>query len=123
MDTRLMIRQDLLRVRRPCSGAQMSDWIAIALAIAITTVSATAAVNAGPCTPGSMHQCFNIPGKIDFTSVPEISKRIAREEKTGQQQKQPTAEPATPVPYTGPTFGANPRPGRTPLIGYSWSLE
>src|SRR4029079_2427520 len=98
MDTRLMIRQDLHRVRRPCSGAQMSAWIAIPLAAAIATVSATAAVNAEPCSPGSMHKCFNIPARIDFTSVPEISKRIAREEKTGQQQKQPTAEPAAPAP-------------------------
>jgi len=100
----------------------MSAWIATALAFAVTAVSAIT-VDAGPCKPGSTHNCLNIPGRIDFSSVPEISKGIARDEKTRQPQKQPTAEPAAPASYKGPTFGASPRPGRTPLVGYSWSLE
>lgn len=101
----------------------MSAWIATALAVAITAMSAITAVKAGPCTPGSTRNCFNIPATIDFGSVPEISKQIVSEENTDQKQKQPTSQPSTPASYTGPIFGASPRPGRTPVVGYSWSLE
>ena len=104
-------------------GAQMSAWIATALAVAIGAMSAITSVNAGSCGPGSTPNCFNIPTTIDFSSVPEISKQIVSEEKTGQKQKQPTGEPPAAAPYTGPIFGASPRPGRTPVVGYSWSLE
>jgi hypothetical protein len=123
MDMRMMVRQNSHRVRYPRLGAQMSAWIATAFAVAITAGSAITAANAGPCGPGSTRDCFNIPARIDFSSVPEISKRIATDEKTGQKQKQAASEPSAPAPYTGPTFGASSRPGRTPLIGYSWSLE
>jgi hypothetical protein len=115
--------QNLLQVRHPCLGAQMSAWIATALAVAIGAMSAITSVNAGSCGPGSTPNCFNIPTTIDFSSVPEISKQIVSEEKSGQKQKQPTGEPPAAAPYTGPIFGASPRPGRTPVVGYSWSLE
>jgi hypothetical protein len=101
----------------------MSAWIAAALAVAVSAISAITGVNAGPCTPGSTRNCFNTPAAIDFSSIPEISKQIVSEEKTGQKQKQPTSEPSAPASYTGPIFGASPRPARTPVIGYSWSLE
>jgi hypothetical protein len=115
--------QNLLQVRHPRLGAQMSAWIATALAVAIGAMSAITSVNAGSCGPGSTPNCFNIPTTIDFSSVPEISKQIVSEEKPGQKQKQPTGEPPAAAPYTGPIFGASPRPGRTPVVGYSWSLE
>jgi hypothetical protein len=101
----------------------MSAWIATALAVAIAAVLPVTAVNAGSCAPGDTHNCFNIPATIDFSSVPEISKQIVTEEKTGPQQQQPKFEPPAAAPYTGPIFGVNPRPGRTPTVGYSWSLE
>ena len=115
--------QNLLQVRRPRLGAQMSAWIATALAVVAAAMSTITAVSAGSCGPGSTHNCFNLPTTIDFSSVPEISKQIVSEEKTGQKQKQPTGEPPAAAPYTGPIFGASPRPGRTPVVGYSWSLE
>jgi hypothetical protein len=99
----------------------MSAWIATALAVAITAISPITAVNAGSCAPGSTHNCFNIPATIDFSSVPEISKQIVGEVRSGEKQTQPTVEP--PAPYTGPIFGASPRPGRVPTVGYHWSLE
>jgi len=101
----------------------MSAWIANALAVAIVTMSPITVVSAGPCAPGSTHNCFNIPATINFSSVPEISKQVVSEEKTGQKLKQPTLEPPPPASYTGPIFGASPRPGRVPVVGYSWSLE
>jgi len=101
----------------------MSAWIATAVAITITAVSPITGVNAGPCAPGTTHNCFNIPATVNFSSVPEISSQIVSQEKTGQKQQQPTLEPPPQAPYTGPIFGASPRPGRTPTVGYSWSLE
>jgi len=113
----------LPRVRRPRLGAQMSVWTVTALAVAVSAMSVTRAVNAGPCSPGSTHNCFDMPGSLNFSSVPVISQQIVSEEKTDSKQKPPTAEPPSPAPYTGPIFGASPRPGRVPVIGYSWSLE
>jgi len=101
----------------------MSAWIAIALAVAIMAMSPITAVHAGSCAPGSTQNCFSIPATINFSSVPEISKQIVSEERTDPKQKQPIVEPLAPVPYTGPIFGASPRPGRMPIVGYSWSLE
>jgi hypothetical protein len=101
----------------------MSAWIATALAVATAAMSAITVVNAGSCGQGDTHNCFNLPTTIDFSSVPEISNQIVSEEKPGQKQKQPTGEPSAAAPYTGPMFGANPRIGRTPVVGYSWSLE
>ena len=103
-------------------GIQMSVWIATAL-VGFGAISAITAVNAGPCAPGSTQNCLNMAGRFDFTSVPAISEQIVRDEKSGQKQKQPVSEPPAPAPYSGPIFGASPRPGRTPIIGYSWSLE
>jgi hypothetical protein len=102
----------------------MSAWIATALAVAIAAVSPITGVNAGPCAPGNTHNCFNVPATIDFSSVPEISKQIVSQEKTGPpQQQKPAFEPPAATPYTGPIFGASPLPGRTPTVGYSWSLD
>src|SRR5262249_60686941 len=114
--------QNLLRGRRPRLGAGTSAWIVTALPVAVSAMSAITAVNAGSCAPGSTQNCFNMPGRLDFSSVPVISQQIVSEEKTESKQKQPTAEPPSPAPYTGPIFGATPRPGRVPVIGYSWSL-
>jgi len=119
----LMMSKTCFRYVVHAWGAQMSAWIATALAVAIGAMSAITSVNAGSCGPGSTPNCFNIPTTIDFSSVPEISKQIVSEEKPGQKQKQPTGEPPVAAPYTGPIFGASPRPGRTPVVGYSWSLE
>ena len=101
----------------------MSAWIATALAIAITAILPITAVNAGSCAPRSTPNCFNIPATIDFSSVPEISKQIVGETKSGEKQPQPTFEPPASAPYTGPIFEASPRPGRVPTVGYRWSLE
>jgi hypothetical protein len=123
MDTLLIMSETCFKVRRPRLGAQMSGWIATTIAVAAIAMSAITAVNAGSCGPGGTRNCFNLPTTIDFSSVSEISKQIVSEEKTGQKQKQPTGEPPAAAPYTGPIFGASPRPGRTPVVGYSWSLE
>jgi hypothetical protein len=86
-------------------GLKMSAWIVTALTVAVSAISATTAVNAGPCAPGSTHNCLDIPGRIDFSAVPEISKQIAGDEKGSQKPKERTSEPPTPASYTGPIFG------------------
>jgi hypothetical protein len=50
----------------------MSAWIPTALGVDIIAISAITAVHAGLCTPGN---CFDNPGRIDFSSVPETSKK------------------------------------------------
>src|SRR5262252_2689880 len=101
----------------------MSAWSVTALTVAVGAMSATTAVKAGPCTPRSAHNCLDIQGKIDFSSVPEVSKQIVGDEETRPKAKQRTSDPSPPASYTGPIFGTSPRPGRTPVVGYSWSLE
>jgi hypothetical protein len=72
----------------------MSAWIATALTVAITAMSAAVtAVDAGPCAPGRTRNCLNIPATMDFSSVPEISKQIVGPDKVGEKQNQPTSEP------------------------------
>jgi hypothetical protein len=83
----------------------MSAWIATALTVAITAMSAITAVNAGSCPPGSTHNCFDLPERIDFSSVPEISKQIVSDDNTGQKQKQPTGEPSPPAPIRARFLG------------------
>jgi len=71
-----------------------------ALTVAVSAMSFITAVNAGSCAPGSTQNCFNMPGRLDFSSVPVISQQIVSEEKTDSKQKQPTGEPPSPAPYT-----------------------
>jgi hypothetical protein len=101
----------------------MYRWVAAALSLAITAVSPTTVVHAGPCASGSSPTGFDLRGNINFSSVPEISKQIVSEEPLDQKQQPLTINPPAPTPYRGPTLGASPRPGRTPTVGYDWSLE
>ena len=82
----------------------MSAWIATALAVAITAISPITVVNAGSCAPGSTPNCFNIPATIDFSSVPEISKQIVGEAKSGERQPQSTVEPPASAPLYRPNI-------------------
>jgi len=100
----------------------MSAWIATTLAVAITTVTAAATANAGPCARENSGNCLNFPGVINFSSVPTISEQIVTEEHTNQKPQKFTTDPPTPAPYTGPTFGTT-SGKRAPTIGYQWSLE
>jgi hypothetical protein len=102
----------------------MKVWVPTALAFVLTAVWAATAVDAGPCARDKSRNCFDVPAIINFNSVPEISNQIVREEKVKQEPlKNPAQDPATSTPYTGPMIGTNPRPGRTPTVGYYWSLE
>jgi hypothetical protein len=102
----------------------MKVWVPTALAFVLTAVWAATAADAGPCARDKSRNCFDVPAIINFNSVPEISNQIVREEKVKQEPlKNPAQDPATSTPYTGPMIGTNPRPGRTPTVGYYWSLE
>jgi hypothetical protein len=67
----------------------MSAWIATALTGAISAISAITTVNAGSCAPGNTQNCFNMLGRLDFSSVPVISQQIVSEEKTDLKQNSP----------------------------------
>jgi hypothetical protein len=102
----------------------MKVWVPTALAFVLTAVWAATAVDAGPCARDKSRNCFDVPAIINFNSVPEISNQIVSEEKLQQKPlKNPAQDPSTSTPYTGPMIGTNPRQGRTPTVGYYWSLE
>jgi hypothetical protein len=102
----------------------MKVWVFPALLLGFSGVWAAMPVDAGPCPRDKSRNCFDVPATINFSSVPEISNKIVSEEKIQQKPlKNPAQDPATSTPYTGPMIGTNPRPGRTPTVGYYWSLE
>ena len=102
----------------------MKVWISTALVFGLSAVWVATTVDAGSCARDKSHNCFDLPATINFSSVPEISKRIVGEEQVQQQPlKNPAEGSSTSTPYTGPIIGASPRPGRTPTVGYHWSLE
>jgi hypothetical protein len=102
----------------------MKVWVPTALLFGLSAVWAATAVHAGPCAREEARNCFDVPATINFGSVPEISDQIVREEKIKQKPvTNPAQDPATSTPYTGPMIGTSPRPGRTPTVGYYWSLE
>jgi hypothetical protein len=102
----------------------MKVWVSTALVFGLSAVCVTTTVDAGPCARDKSRNCLDLPATINFSSVPEISKRIVGEEKIKQAPlKNPAEGSSTSTPYTGPMIGTNPRPGRTPTVGYYWSLE
>ena len=100
----------------------MKTWILIAPMLGLTAVLAVTDSNAGPCGRDKSRNCFDLPATVNFSSVPEISKQIVIEEKIKPEPLKPPAQDSS-APYSGPTIGTNPRPGRTPTVGYHWSLE
>ena len=101
----------------------MKVWVPTALVFGLSAVWVATAVEAGPCARDKSSNCFDLPATINFSSVPEISNRIVSEEKINQAPLKNPADGSTSTPYTGPMIGTNPRPGRTPTVGYYWSLE
>jgi len=102
----------------------MKVWVSTTLVFGLSAAWLATAVDAGPCAHDKSRNCLDLPATINFSSVPEISNRIVSEEKLKQVPlKNPAQDPSTSTPYTGPMIGTNPRPGRTPTVGYYWSLE
>jgi hypothetical protein len=102
----------------------MKVLVPTTLLLALTAVLAATAGQAGPCARDSSRNCLNVPATINFSSVPEISNQIVGQEKLKENlQITPSKDEPGTTPYTGPMIGTNPRPGRTPTVGYYWSLE
>jgi len=101
----------------------MRVWVPAVLLAGLLGIWGAMPAAAGPCARDKSRECFEVPATINFSSVSEISKKIVGEEKIeARPPKNPAADPAS-TPYTGPMIGTNPRPGRTPTVGYYWSLE
>ena len=101
----------------------MKVWVPTTLLSALTAVWAATVVNAGSCARDTSRNCLNVPATINFSSVPEISNQIVGEEKLQPTSQKLNTDPPAPSPYTGPMIGTSPVPGRTPTVGYYWSLE
>jgi hypothetical protein len=54
--------------------------------------------------------------------VPDISQRIVDREPAGQPRRQPGTSAPSADGYTGPTVGVS-KLGRSPTVGYHWSLD
>ncbi len=93
-----------------------------AIIFALSAVWAATDAHAGPCARDKPRNCSDAPATINFSSVPEISSQIVSQEKIQLGPLKNPAEDAS-KPYTGPMIGTNPRPGKTPTVGYYWSLE
>jgi hypothetical protein len=101
----------------------MKVWVPTALAFALTAGLASTAVDAGPCARDKSRNCFDVPAKINFNSVPEISEHIVGQEKIKQQPQKLNNDPPAAAPYTGPIIGTSPLRSKIPTVGFSWSLD
>jgi hypothetical protein len=102
----------------------MKLWVPAVLLAALSGIWGAMPADAGPCARDKSRDCFDVPATINFSSVPEISNKIVNQEKIEPKPlKNPAQDPAASTPYTGPMIGTSPRPGRTPTVGYYWSLE
>jgi hypothetical protein len=93
-----------------------------AILIALAVIPPTASV-AGSCRHVDLHNCFNLPATLDFSSVPDISSRIVGDEPDNRPAQHPLVEqqPAA-EPYTGPMIGVVNHVG-APEVGYYWSIH
>ena len=100
----------------------MKTSVPTAVIFVLSVLLGATDADAGPCPRNKSQNCLEVPATINFNSVPEISNRIVSEENIQAGPLKDPTEGAS-KPYTGPMIGTNPRPGRTPTVGYYWSLE
>jgi hypothetical protein len=98
------------------------------LAIAVVALVALAVAppvpsDAGSCRHKGARNCFDMPKKLDFSSVSDISKRIVADEPEVQAPLSPAGDrQPSAAPYTGPMIGVANHIG-APTVGYYWSLH
>ena len=98
-----------------------------AVALATVLLAAWTAVplrsDAGSCRHNRAHNCFRLPATLDFSSVPDISNDIVRDQPLSRPRQKPAIDPpAAAEPYTGPMIGVDSRV-RAPTVGYYWSIH
>src|SRR5262249_35137496 len=101
----------------------MKPWLPSVFAFGVAAGLAVTAAEAGPCAHDKSRNCLDIPAKINFNSVPEISEQIVGQEKITQKSQKLNADPPAAAPYRGPTIGASPLRSKVPTVGFSWSLD
>jgi hypothetical protein len=87
-------------------------------------IVAPSASDAGPCRHNNnLHNCFQLPASLDFSSAPGISDEIVGNEPNLRLPKKLEDDPRpASEPYTGPMIGVNSRVGG-PTVGYYWSIQ
>jgi hypothetical protein len=100
----------------------MRLWGSIALAVTIGAVAAATAAEAASCRAKKNHSCFDAPAAVNFSTVPQISEQIVREEPAAEQPKTSVVEAPPITTYTGPLVGVSSM-AHAPTVGYYWSLE
>jgi hypothetical protein len=93
----------------------------IVVVLTMCIVCATT-VEAASCRVKKNQNCFDAPGAVNFTTVPDISNQIVSEEPTPEKPKTSVLEAPPITTYTGPTVGVSSM-AHAPTVGYYWSLE
>jgi hypothetical protein len=83
---------------------------------------AAASVDAASCRVKKNQNCFDVPGMLNFSAVPDISRQIVNEEPAAQKPSKSVVEAPPITTYTGPTVGVSSM-AHAPTLGYYWSLE
>jgi hypothetical protein len=93
-----------------------------ALFVAISVVFAMSSADARSCRGKKNGTCFDTSATVDFSAVPDISRRIVGEEPAAEKPKTSVVEAPPITTYTGPTVGVSSM-AHAPTVGYYWSLE
>jgi hypothetical protein len=100
----------------------MRIWGTSAVAFVTCLVLAAPPAGAASCRVKKNQDCFDPPAVINFSAVPEISRRIISEEPAGTTPKSSVVEAPPITTYTGPMVGVSSM-AHAPTVGYYWSLE
>jgi hypothetical protein len=100
----------------------MKRWVLAAVILAISASTATIVAEGAPCHAKRHRNCFDSPATVNFSSVPDISKKIVSDEPNAERPNTRTLEAPPITTYTGPTVGVSTM-ARAPTVGYYWSLE
>jgi hypothetical protein len=85
-------------------------------------VLAAAPAGAASCRVKNNQNCFDPPAVINFSAVPDISRRIISEEPAAAKPSTSVVEAPPITTYTGPMVGVSSM-AHAPTVGYYWSLE
>jgi hypothetical protein len=100
----------------------MKLWVTTALAVVICAASAATVADAASCRSKKNSNCFDTPVTVNFSTVPDISRQIVKEEPVSEKPHTSTLEAPPITTYTGPTVGVSSML-HAPTVGYYWSLE
>ncbi len=119
MDSTFAIGQGPVGNRLRYALMSLGGKFVVALTICLAYATA---VEAASCRAKKNHNCFDTLGTVNFTTVPDISRKIVSEEPAAEKPNSTVLEAPPITTYTGPTVGVSSM-AHAPTVGYYWSLE